>query len=468
MSVAPGSTRRTITPHSSLYLVPPHMLRRTVPAGADVAHCVCRPHSSAPSGRDPHACEVSPQLHFRGSSPRKMLCGQRRIAAAHSAVSSSSSHKRFTAYSRFANYRVGIAVETPSRSRRRECDGALPESRFEMGAGEFNRPIGMLNWRFVNGRQPPSSSTALPSTSARVLSNSAGKPRSVKPTSKRWQPPEGLTPEEIDAIIAAAATERDRLLLSTLGDGGAYQRGARAASERYPSRGSGPAESEESEPAGQNGAPLGRPCQPSRDLLMWARENALDDDDPVFFSRQRTADGRRKAIDRVRAWQLVKSASERADVRVLALRATEIAGRCTTPRSTEARTSCVCWPRRIAWSIARTFSTWRVPRWCPGRRRGQAIPGHVRDCRDHRGEHRPPPDRVQEREQGPLVVPRVWHPASLRLTVISPLITRADSSRSPTNIGLMEPNFARSPAPCARRRVRRRWRGPRRDRQAET
>jgi integrase len=58
------------------------------------------------------------------------------------------------------------------------------------------------------------------------------------------------------------------------------------------------------------------------DLLMWTREHDLDDDDPLFFSRQHAADGRRKAIDRVRAWQIVKSASERADVRVLALRAT--------------------------------------------------------------------------------------------------------------------------------------------------
>ncbi len=55
---------------------------------------------------------------------------------------------------------------------------------------------------------------------------------------------------------------------------------------------------------------------------MWARENEVGDDEPLFFSRQRTADDRRKAIDRVRAWQLVKAASERADVRVLALRAT--------------------------------------------------------------------------------------------------------------------------------------------------
>lgn len=33
---------------------------------------------------------------------------------------------------------------------------------------------------------------------------------------KRWQPPEGLTPEEVKAVIAAAETERDRLLLRTL------------------------------------------------------------------------------------------------------------------------------------------------------------------------------------------------------------------------------------------------------------
>src|SRR5215213_6392791 len=33
---------------------------------------------------------------------------------------------------------------------------------------------------------------------------------------KRWQPPEGLTAEEVKAVIAAAATERDRLLLRTL------------------------------------------------------------------------------------------------------------------------------------------------------------------------------------------------------------------------------------------------------------
>src|SRR5919199_4879708 len=56
------------------------------------------------------------------------------------------------------------------------------------------------------------------------------------------------------------------------------------------------------------------------ELLLWAREHDLADDEPLFFSRQRGADGRCRAIDRVRAWQIVKAASERADVRVLALR----------------------------------------------------------------------------------------------------------------------------------------------------
>jgi integrase len=181
----------------------------------------------------------------------------------------------------------------------------------------------MLNSTIMHGRQPPGSSMALPSPSARVLSNSAAKPRSVKPASKRWQPPEALAPEEIGAIIDAAATERDRLLLTTLWATGArisevlalrprdiHREGLVLPNLKNPSR--------LVKTAHLSAAHAGLPG----DLLMWARENELGDDEPLFFSRQRTADGRRKAIDRVRAWQLVKSASERADVRVLALRST--------------------------------------------------------------------------------------------------------------------------------------------------
>jgi site-specific recombinase XerD len=117
---------------------------------------------------------------------------------------------------------------------------------------------------------------------------------------------------EIGAIIDAAATERDRLLLTALWATGArisevlllrprdiHRQGLVLSNLKHPSR-------------------LVKTAQLSRahaglpgDLLVWARENGLDDDEPLFFSRQRVADGRRKAIDRVRAWQIVKSASER-------------------------------------------------------------------------------------------------------------------------------------------------------------
>jgi integrase len=163
----------------------------------------------------------------------------------------------------------------------------------------------------------------VPSRSARVLSNSLAKPRSVKPASKRWQPPEGLSPEEIRAIIDAAATERDRLLLTTLWATGArisevltlrprdiHRDGLVLPNLKNPTR--------VVKTAHLSAAHAGLPG----DLLMWARENALVDDEPLFFSRQRGTGGQRKAIDRVRAWQIVKAASELAEVRVLALRAT--------------------------------------------------------------------------------------------------------------------------------------------------
>jgi integrase len=181
----------------------------------------------------------------------------------------------------------------------------------------------MLNSTTVNGRQSPGSSMALPSTSARVLSNSAAKPRSVKPASRRWQPPEGLSPDDIQAVIAAVGSERDRLLLTTLWATGArisevltlrprdiHRDGLVLPNLKNPSR--------LVKTAHLSAAHAGLPG----DLLVWARENGLADDEPLFFSRQHAADGRRKAIDRVRAWQIVRSASQRAEVCVLALRAT--------------------------------------------------------------------------------------------------------------------------------------------------
>jgi hypothetical protein len=70
---------------------------------------------------------------------------------------------------------------------------------------------------------------------------------------KHWQPPEGLSPDDVKAVTDAATCERDRLLL--------------------------------------------------------------------FFSRKHGGDGGLKAISRVQAWTILEAASELADVRVLALRA---------------------------------------------------------------------------------------------------------------------------------------------------
>ncbi len=58
-----------------------------------------------------------------------------------------------------------------------------------------------------------------PNGDARLLLHSKGKRRSVAlppAKGKRWQPPEGLTPTEVQAVIDAAAEGRDRLLLRRL------------------------------------------------------------------------------------------------------------------------------------------------------------------------------------------------------------------------------------------------------------
>jgi integrase len=123
-------------------------------------------------------------------------------------------------------------------------------------------------------------------------------------------------------VIVAATCERDRLLLTTLWATGARisevlalrpkdvrRQGVVLPNLKNPSR---PVKT-----AHLAAAHAGLPG----DLLLWARDHDLQDDEPLFFSRQRGADGRPKAIDRVRAWQVVKAASERADIHVLALRA---------------------------------------------------------------------------------------------------------------------------------------------------
>jgi integrase len=58
------------------------------------------------------------------------------------------------------------------------------------------------------------------------------------------------------------------------------------------------------------------------ELPVYQRELRLGDEEPLFCSRKnkKGPDGRRRALTRFQAWRVVKAASERAGVRVLALR----------------------------------------------------------------------------------------------------------------------------------------------------
>jgi integrase len=59
------------------------------------------------------------------------------------------------------------------------------------------------------------------------------------------------------------------------------------------------------------------------ELMLWAKEHGVDNNEPLFFSRKRGEDGSRQALRRGQAWVIVKEASERAQVRVLALGASK-------------------------------------------------------------------------------------------------------------------------------------------------
>jgi hypothetical protein len=61
--------------------------------------------------------------------------------------------------------------------------------------------------------------TALVPAGERELLRSPARRRSVKPASMRWQPPEGLSPAEIRAVIAAAAAKHVEHILNKLGLG---------------------------------------------------------------------------------------------------------------------------------------------------------------------------------------------------------------------------------------------------------
>lgn len=145
--------------------------------------------------------------------------------------------------------------------------------------------------------------------------------QSVRSAQKRWQPPEGLSPDDVQAVIAAATSERDRLLLRVL-----WATGARV-SEALALRPMDVQRDHLVLPNRKNPSltvkrvylPAGQADLPGA-LLVWANEHGLWPQTPLFFSRKHGADGGLRAISRVQAWTILKAASERADVRVLALR----------------------------------------------------------------------------------------------------------------------------------------------------
>jgi integrase/recombinase XerD len=170
----------------------------------------------------------------------------------------------------------------------------------------------------------PESRNALAVRESRELSGPRPDPRSVRsgrgPTAKRWQPPEGLAPEDVRAVVEAAATERDRLLLRVLWATGARISEALALrpADVHPDSLVLPNLKNPNRPTKRVFLPAGQADLPGA-LLFWARQRGLPDHAPRFVSRKRAPAGGRRPISRQQAWELVKAASERAGVRVLAL-----------------------------------------------------------------------------------------------------------------------------------------------------
>ena len=126
------------------------------------------------------------------------------------------------------------------------------------------------------------------------------------------------------AVIAAAGCERDRLLLRVLWATGARISEVLALRPRDVQRDSLVL------PNRRNpNLPIKRVFLPgpelglTGELLLWAKEQDVADDESLFFSRKRDSTGYRRALQRGQAWLIVKEASGRANVRVLALRASK-------------------------------------------------------------------------------------------------------------------------------------------------
>lgn len=166
---------------------------------------------------------------------------------------------------------------------------------------------------------------ATPTDTSALRLLSPGRPPSVtshpRRAPKHWQPPEGLAVADVNAIINAAGNERDRLLLRTLWATGARisevlalrPLDVRQDSLVLPNR------KNPSRPLKHVFLPVGAADLPGA-LLLFQRAQGLGLAEPLFVSRKRHPNGQPRAMSRVQAWRIVRTASERARVQVLALR----------------------------------------------------------------------------------------------------------------------------------------------------
>src|SRR3954447_14648832 len=126
--------------------------------------------------------------------------------------------------------------------------------------------------------------TALTPVGRRVGLDSRRQARSVRSAQKHWQPPEGLSPQDVQAVIAAATGERDRLLLRVL-----WATGARV-SEALALRPMDVQRDHLVLPNRKNPnlavkrvyLPAGQADLPGA-LLVWANEHGLAPHAPLFF-----------------------------------------------------------------------------------------------------------------------------------------------------------------------------------------
>jgi integrase/recombinase XerD len=171
----------------------------------------------------------------------------------------------------------------------------------------------------TNGHAASAPTRALARIATGERSDARPKRRSVR--SKRWAPPEGLMPDQARAVIAAAPSDRDRLLLRVLWGTGA--RISEALTLRAIDVGRDsldlPNRKDPDRARKRVFLPAGELDLPGA-LLVWASEHNLGRTAPLFFSRKRAHDGGLRPTSRQQAWEIVKAASRRAGVGVQAMR----------------------------------------------------------------------------------------------------------------------------------------------------